>query len=100
MENQSPSNIHERRTAVFDDSAPSRKILFEWARRFKKRQSNIEDRRRNGRPISVTDEKNIQVVENLVVEDRRITIQEIIEILGGIACKPRPRLLNRCHRFG
>ena len=28
------------------------------------------------------DEKNIKAVENLVVEGRRITIQEIAEILG------------------
>ena len=33
-------------------------------------------------PISATDERTIKAVENLVVEDRRITIQEIAEILG------------------
>ena len=51
-------------------------------RRFKSGQLNIEESPRSGRPISATDEKNIKAVENLVVEDRRITIQEIAEILG------------------
>ena len=82
LEGQSPSNIHERMTAVYGDSAPSRTMVFEWARRFKDGQLNIEDSPRSGRPISATDEKNIKAIENLVVEDRRITIQEIAEILG------------------
>ena len=82
LEGQSPSNIHERMTAVYGDSAPSRTMVFKWARRFKDGQLNIEDSPRSGRPISATDEKNIKAIENLVVEDRRITIQEIAEILG------------------
>ena len=82
LEGQSPSNIHERMTAVYGDSAPSRTMVFEWARRFKDGHLNIEDSPRSGRPISAIDEKNIKAIENLVVEDRRITIQEIAEILG------------------
>ena len=82
MEGQSPSNIHERMTAVYGDSVLSRTMVFEWARRFKDGQLNIEDRPRSRRPISATDEKKIKVVGNLVVEDRRITIQEIPEIPG------------------
>ena len=82
MEGQSPSTIHERMTAVYGDSAPSRTVIFEWTRRFKNGQLNIEDSPKSGRPISATGEKNIKVVENLVVEDCRITIQEIAEIRG------------------
>ena len=82
LEGQSPSNIHERMTAVYGDSAPSRTMVFEWACRFKNGQLNIEESLRSGRPISAMDEKSIKAVENLVVEDRRLTIQEIAEILG------------------
>ena len=82
LEGQSPSNIHERMTAVNGDSAPSRTIVFEWSRCFKNGQLNIEDSPRSGRPISATDERNIKAGENLVVENRRITIYEIAEILG------------------
>ena len=69
-------------TVVYGDSTPSCTMVFEWARRFKDGQLNIEDSPRSGRPISSTDEKNIKAIENLVVEDRRITIQEIAKILG------------------
>ena len=43
---------------------------------------NIEDRPSSGRTISATDERTIRAVENLVIEDRRITIQAIAEILS------------------
>ena len=83
LEDQSPSNIRQRMTAVYGDNVPSRTILFEWARRFKSSQLNIEDRRRSAQPISAIDEKNIKAGENLVVGDRRTIIQKIAEILGG-----------------
>ena len=57
-------------------------MLFEWARRFKHGQLNIDDSPRSSRPISAIDEKDIKPVENPVVEDCRITIQEIAEIRG------------------
>ena len=79
LEGQSPSNIHERMTAVYGDSAPSRTMVFEWARRFKNRQLNIED---SGRTISTTNERTIRTVEDLIIEDRRITIQATAEILS------------------
>ena len=37
LEGQSPSNIHEHMTTVYGDSAPSPRMIFEWARRFKNR---------------------------------------------------------------
>ena len=80
LEGQSPSNIHERMTAVYGDTDSSLTMVFEWARPFKNGQLKIEDRPRSGRPISATNEKNIKAVEKLIVEDRQITIQEIAEI--------------------
>ena len=74
-----PSNIHEGITVVYGDSAPSRTMIFQWARRFNNGQLNIKDRRRSGRTISATNQRTIKVRENLVVEDRRITIREIAE---------------------
>ena len=77
MKDQSPSNIHERMIAVFGDSVSSCTMVFEWVRRFKNGQLNIEGSPRSDRPISAMDEKSVKAVENLVVEDRRISIQEI-----------------------
>ena len=82
LEGQSASNIHERMAAVYGDSAPSRTMIFEWARRFKNRQLNIEDSPSSGRTISTTDERAIRTVEDPVIEDRRVTIQATAEILS------------------
>ena len=82
LEGQSPSNIHERMTAVYGDSAPSRTMIFEWARHFKNRQLNIEDSPSSGRTVSATGERTIRAVEDLVIGDRRITIQATVEILS------------------
>ena len=82
MEGQSPSNIHERMTTVYGDSAPSPTIVFEWARRFKNKQLNIEASPSSGRTISATGERTIRAIEDLVIEDRRITIQATAEILS------------------
>ena len=82
LEGQSPSNIHESMAAVYGDSAPSRTMIFEWARRSKNRQLNIEDSPSSGRTINTTDERTIRTVEDLVIEDRRVTIQATAEILS------------------
>jgi len=81
LEGQSPSSIYERMVAVYGDSAPSRTVVFDWVRRFKDGQLNIHDDPRCGRPITATDETNVKAVESLVVEDRRITIQQIADTL-------------------
>ena len=97
MEDQSPSNIHERMIAIYVDSAPSRTIVFEWARRFRNRQLNIENSPSSGRTISATDERTIRAVENLVIEDRRITIQAIAEILSISSGTVHGTLHDRLH---
>ena len=48
LEGQSPFNIHERMTAVYGNSSPSRTMVFEWARLFKNGQLNIEESQRSG----------------------------------------------------
>lgn len=81
MEGQSPTDIYERIMVVYGDDAPSRTTVFEWARRFKDGQFTIEDGPRSGRPSTATDDQTIEAVESLVIEDRRITIQQISDIL-------------------
>ena len=83
-------------TAVYGDSAPSHIIVSEWARRFNNGQLNIEDSPRSGQPISAMDEKT---AENLVVEDRRITIQKIAEILGISSSTVQGILHDRLHTY-
>jgi histone-lysine N-methyltransferase SETMAR len=82
LEGESPSNIYQRMVVVYGEHAPSRTTVFEWARRFKDGQLNIEDDPRCGRPITATDDQTVGAVESLIIENRRITIQEIADALG------------------
>ncbi|CAF0942762.1 unnamed protein product [Rotaria sp. Silwood1] len=68
--------------AVYGDYVPSRTTVFEWIRRFKDGQLNVEDGPKCGRPITTTDDQTIKAVECLIIEDRRITIQQIADALG------------------
>ena len=43
LEGQSPTNIYKRMVVVYGDHTPSRTAVFEWVRRFKNGQLNIED---------------------------------------------------------
>ena len=49
---------------------------------FKNGQLNVEDNPRFGRPITSTDDQTVRAVEGLIIEDRRITIQQIAYAVG------------------
>ncbi|CAF3389873.1 unnamed protein product, partial [Rotaria sp. Silwood2] len=76
---QSPSNIYQRMVVVYSDHAPSRATVFEWIQHFKHGKLNIEDSPRSGQPITATNDQTIKVVENLIIEDCRITLQRIAD---------------------
>ena len=59
LEDLLPSNIHQRITAVYGAQCFIMYDVFPMG--LYNRQLNIEDRRRNVRPISATDEKTIKI---------------------------------------
>ncbi|CAF3527620.1 unnamed protein product [Rotaria sp. Silwood1] len=80
---------------VYGDYVPSRTTVFEWIRRFKDGQLNVEDSPKCGRPITTTDDQTIKAVECLIIEDRRITIQQIADALGISTGTVHDKLLAR-----
>lgn len=76
------SDIVMRLQGVFGDSAESKSTVYRWVDRFKAGRTSLEDDPRSGRPSSSVTETNIASVENLLMEDRRITIREISAKLG------------------
>ena len=77
LKGESASNIYKYMVVVYGDRTPSCTTVFEWARRFKDGQLNIEDNPRGARPITTTNNETVKDVESLTIEDRRITIQQI-----------------------
>jgi transposase len=76
------ANIHERLVNVYGNSAPSLATVKNWMRQVKWERDSLEDEQRCGRPSTAVTEDNVKSVENQVLEDRRISIRRIADILG------------------
>ncbi len=67
---------------IFGDQGPSKATIFRWFAAFKIGKTNLEDDPRTGRPASAVTQENIDAVERMIDEDRRVTYQQIQEELG------------------
>lgn len=78
----SPTEIHADLTATLGDLAVSYDIVKRWCREFKCGRESCEDEHAGGPEIQVTTDENIQKVHNLILQDRRITLRQIVEETG------------------
>ncbi len=60
---------------------PSYTTVKNWARDVRCGREQVEDEPRSGRPSTAVTDENIQA-EGIFMEDRRITLDEIADILG------------------
>ena len=80
--NWKPVKIIEALQQVYGDSAPCRAVVYDWIKRFKEGRDQLDDDPRGGRPTTAKNQENIRLVQNLVEEDRRVTIDEIANAVG------------------
>jgi hypothetical protein len=66
---------------VFGDAALGKTAVYKWIQRFKEGRTNTEDDDRSGRPCSSSTADNIHAVQELILQDRRITLNEIAHLL-------------------
>lgn len=71
----------EEMNTVLGEKCPHRTTVYRWYREFGRGNFNVNDAQRSGRPIEVTVSENVAKVSKLLKEDRRITYQQIEEIL-------------------
>src|SRR5277367_2967459 len=76
------NEIHERLVNVYGTSAPSIRTVEIWAIEFRRGRSSLEDDPRSGRPLTTHSSEIVKKVEALVLEDRRISTERIVESLG------------------
>lgn len=67
---------------AYGAEAMGRTQCFEWHKRFQKGRSSLEDEERSGRPSSSITEENVEVIRELIHEDRRRSIEDISRIVG------------------
>jgi len=58
-------------------------MVFKWHKAFKEGRENVEDDPRSGRPISSTNDQNVEVGRAVMAEDHRLSVRMIAEETGS-----------------
>ena len=69
-------------TEAYGDDTLSRTVVFKWHKAFKEGRENVEEDPPSGRPISSTNDQNVEVVRSVMAKDRRLSVRMIAEETG------------------
>ena len=67
---------------AFGEQAMGRSQIFLWFSRFKAGRTSTDDDERSGRPVSSSTSEMIDRVHRNIRENRRLTIDEVIMLVG------------------
>ena len=67
---------------VYGDEQMSQASFYRWFNRFSETNEQVEDEPRSGASKSASKEENIQEVQKLVMQDRRMSVRMISEAVG------------------
>lgn len=76
------AEIVRRLEAVFGSAADSQATVYRWVNRFRDGRESLEDDPRSGCPATSVYDATVRLVEDIVLEDRHVTYQEIEDRLG------------------
>ena len=74
--------IHRRMADVYGDSSPKYSTVAKWSAEFKRGRDSLEYDPRPGRPADVISQEMIDLVERLVLNNRRIKVAELASEYG------------------
>jgi len=80
--NESATETLASLTEGYGDATLSRTMVFKWHKAFKEGRENVEDDPRPGRPISLTNDQNVEVVPAVMVKDHQLSVSMIAEEMG------------------
>lgn len=81
LKGKTPKETKEKLDKHYGESAPSDYMVKYWMAEFKRGRSGTHDEPRSGRPIEVTTPENIQKIHRMVLNDRKLKVSEIAEIM-------------------
>ena len=82
LEGENATNIHKRLSNVYGKSSPSNSTVASWVSEFKGGRKDLNDEPRPGRPVSQSTAENVDKVHQLVLENRKISIECIVQETG------------------
>ena len=77
-----PTQIKHELDFVYGDSAPSFTTVKFWAAEFKHGRKSLGDDERSWHPKTATTDENIAKVHQMMLDDRRIKVREIAEVMN------------------
>src|SRR5580704_1837204 len=75
LEGNSPKQIYERLVDVYGDSVPAFSTVIRWFNKFKRWRQSLD-------PSTSVNPDVISTVENLIMEDRRSKVAQIVALIG------------------
>ncbi|GFR83477.1 histone-lysine N-methyltransferase SETMAR [Elysia marginata] len=72
-----PTEIHKDLQSVYGEHVISRSQVYHWCNLFETGHSDLTDREGRGRSITATSEDNVNRVDELIRQDRRLKLHEI-----------------------
>ncbi|PNF28484.1 hypothetical protein B7P43_G15225 [Cryptotermes secundus] len=67
---------------AYKDDAMGKTQVFEWFSRFKNGEMSIDDKPRSGRPSTARTHENVEKIREIIKEDRRRTIEEVLSSIS------------------
>jgi len=80
--NKSATETFTSLTEAYRDATVSRNMVFKWHKAFKEGLENVEDDPCSGRPISSTNDQNVEVVRGVMAKDHQLSVRMIGEETG------------------
>lgn len=90
-----PQDIIDDFKKTLGTSAPSNATVYNWYNEFKRGRTSINDEHRSGRPLEVTTPENVQKIHRMVMNDRKLKLSEIAEVMY----MSKQRVGNILHEF-
>ena len=82
IQGESAANIHAKHVNVYGSYALSDAAVRKWKRKFGEGRESVRDLARAGKPRTMVTATNVAKEEEMVMANRKITVQEITESLN------------------